>query len=137
MRALSWPKTTPYPHNFARANSVPCTLLRRPCNVRAMRHFIIIATTALWGCSDFPDLSARIDAQARAADYPALLPLDPLLARADALETQGAITPASVAAFDNQIAALRAKASRLRGPVIEPAVRARMRRGVAVPAAIR
>jgi len=102
-----------------------------------MRPTLIIAIASLVACTDFPDLDRRITDSARAAPYPTLQPLDPLLARAQNLADNGAITPASVAAFDDRIAGLRARAARLRGPVIDAATRARMRRGVAVSAAIR
>ena len=89
------------------------------------------------GCTQFPALDGTIDAAARAAPIPALQPLAPLLAQADATQANSQITAASVAALDDRIAALRARAAGLRGPVIERATLARMRRGVAVPAAIR
>lgn len=102
-----------------------------------MRFILLFTLATLGACADFPDLDARVDAATRDAAYPTLQPLDPLIARASALETNGQITTASVAAFDNRIANLRAKSARLRGPIIDAATRARMRRGVAVPVAIR
>lgn len=102
-----------------------------------MRLIVLIAMTGLAACADVPQLDDRIGEAARAADYPTLLPLDPLLAAAAANETAGQITPASVAAFDSRIATLRARAARIRGPVIDGATRRRMQRGVAIPAAIR
>ncbi|MCO4846707.1 MAG: hypothetical protein KC448_01895 [Yoonia sp.] len=102
-----------------------------------MRFILFLALAALGACADFPDLDARVDAATRDAAYPTLPPLDPLIARASALKTSGQITAASVAAFDVRIANLRAKSVRLRAPIIDAATLARMRRGVAVPAAIR
>jgi hypothetical protein len=102
-----------------------------------MRVILILATATLGACANFPDLDERVDAATQGAAYPTLQPLDPLIARASSLETNGQIAPASVAALDDRIANLRAKSTRLRGPIIDTATRSRMRRGVAVPAAIR
>lgn len=98
-------------------------------------NFFILATLA--ACAAQPNFDDRIDAAGRNADYPTLQPLAPLIARAAALNTAGKITPASVASFDSRIGDLRNKAQRLRGPIIDSGTRARMRRGVAVPVAIR
>lgn len=102
-----------------------------------MRTVFFIALATLAGCAEFPDFDDRITGSAQNADYPTLQPLDPLIASATALETSGQITTASVASFDNRVAALRTKANGLRGPIIDATTRTRMRRGVAVPAAIR
>lgn len=102
-----------------------------------MRLPLFILFAGLVACAEFPQLDANIDAAARAADYPRLQPLDPLLAQADALQATGQITPASVATFGARVASLTTRANRLRGPVIAASTLARMRRGVAVPAAIR
>lgn len=57
------------------------------------------------------------------ADYPALMPLDQLLAE----PAPAATTPAAVQAdLSTRAAALSARAQTLRGPVIDPATRARM-----------
>ena len=100
-----------------------------------MRIILMIAIAGLGACAEFPQLDDRIDAAALAADYPTLQPLDPLLAKA--ANQKNTITAASEAGFDSRIGTLRARAARLRGPVIDAATLARMRRGVAVPAAIR
>ncbi len=100
-----------------------------------MRIIFTIALIGLGACAPFPDLDDRIDATARTADFPTLQPLDPLLARV--ASNTGTITPASEAQFDTRVANLRSRAARLRGPVVDSATRARMRRGVAIPAAIR
>jgi len=122
---------------------MPCPSLPRTVIVREMKQakqpkmrvIMMIAIAGLGACAEFPQLDNRLDAAALAADYPILQPLDPLLAQA-AIQTD-TITPASEADFDRRIATLRARAARLRGPVIDAAPLARMRRGVAVPAAIR
>lgn len=93
-----------------------------------MRLIVLIAIAGLGACADFPEIDGTIDAAARNADFPTLQPLAPLLVAANQTGTQ--INPASVVNFDTRIA-------RLRGPVVDAATRARMQRGVAVPAAIR
>lgn len=56
------------------------------------------------------------------ADYPQLLPMDEILT-----DAAPAPDPAPLrAGLDRGAAALRARAAGLRGPVIEPAIRARM-----------
>ncbi len=99
--------------------------------------FILILTLATTGCTAFPNLDARVDAATRNAAYPTLQSLDPLIARASDLGTNGQITTVSVAAFIGRITNLRNKATRLRAPIIDTTTHTRMRRGVAVPAAIR
>lgn len=103
----------------------------------AMRLPIIIALASLVACAEFPQLDGTIDAAARAASYPTLQPLAPLLANAASMQTTGQFSDAANASFDARVAQLQNRAARLRGPVIDAATRAKMRRGVAVPAAIR
>lgn len=100
-----------------------------------MRLIVLIAIAGLGACAEFPKIDDTLDDAARAADYPTLLPLDPLLAQVSAMGTQ--ITPATEAGFSNRLVRLRNRAAQLRGPVIDAATRAHMQRGVAVPAAIR
>ncbi|MGV6811073.1 MAG: hypothetical protein ACWA47_02415 [Brevirhabdus sp.] len=45
--------------------------------------FVVCLSIGLTGCAEFPDLDASVSAQGRAADFPALLPMDALLARAN------------------------------------------------------
>lgn len=102
-----------------------------------MRGLIIITFTSLIGCTAFPNVSGQVSEAARAASYPQLQPLGPLLAKVEAQSTGTTNTPSTIASLEGRIAALHSRADRLRAPVIEPAIRAHMRRGVAVPAAIR
>lgn len=87
----------------------------------------IIAFVVLTACAEFPALDDRISDAARAADYPSLVPIETLLAAADALPH-----PGNNASFDQRIAALQARAAALRVPVINGATRSRMRSGVAL-----
>ncbi|CUH65576.1 hypothetical protein TG4357_01945 [Thalassovita gelatinovora] len=74
------------------------------------------ATTALifafylTGCADFPDLNDQIEPAARQADFPALLPLDPILAA----NADSQITKDTDKSLQARARALRARANRLR-----------------------
>lgn len=82
---------------------------------------------ALGACTQFPELDDTIDPAAEAADYPRLIPLEPMLAEARAAPARNAETEA---ALEARAAALRARAARLRGEVVDAETQARMRRGV-------
>lgn len=88
------------------------------------RPALILALTAalLAGCTGFPRLDGTISAHARRADYPRLAPIDQLIAGADDQQ----ITDVTIGGLQARIAGLRARAARLRGPVVDPATRARM-----------
>ena len=91
--------------------------------------FACLATVAtlLAGCSDFPELDAAITPTARNAEYPSLMPIDQLVA--DAQDVQ--ITEQTVTTLKGRAGSLRARAARLRGPIIDSATRARMRAAIA------
>lgn len=76
----------------------------------------IIVTLALAGLAacgpDIPALDARLDAGARAADYPELVPLGPLLAGVDAVPVRTAAAEGQ--SLEARAANLRARAARLR-----------------------
>ena len=87
---------------------------------------VFILLIGLAACTEFPALDGTVP-PAAANGPPDLVPLAPLLAQANATDrgaadVQSALTP--------RLANLRARAARLRGPVIPPAARARMLRGV-------
>lgn len=77
------------------------------------------------GCADIPQVGVAQASAAREAPYPSLVNLDALLAGATAMPAR--ITPATTAAMNDRVAALRARAARLRGPVVDPATRSQMR----------
>lgn len=82
---------------------------------------------ALMACATFPQLDDTISQADRDAPYPSLSDLDAVLASAPA--------PSALADSTEQlsrISALKARASRLRLPVLSQAERNRLRRGVAV-----
>ena len=86
---------------------------------------IVVAVTA---CTDFPDLGDAVSDRAARSDFPALQPIDALIARAATDETRSA-------EFNNQIivarvARLKARAARLKRPVISAKDRRRMTRAI-------
>ncbi|MFD2738460.1 hypothetical protein ACFSUD_02660 [Sulfitobacter aestuarii] len=85
-----------------------------------------LALLPLFGCTQFPALDATITPALEQADYPALVPLEPLLAEAQAPGIDEAQTRAGM---ENDIAALRARSAALRGPLLSPAERARLTAG--------
>ncbi|WP_375280779.1 hypothetical protein, partial [Pseudooctadecabacter sp.] len=81
----------------------------------------------LVACTEFPELDQRITPELAAAPVPDLVPIAPLIAQANAAAR---VTEASASTLSGRIAALNARAARLRGPVIPAPVRTRMLRGV-------
>lgn len=82
---------------------------------------------AISGCSDFPDLDGAVSARAQAADYPAILPLDGLLASVPAVEPG-----LGVGDLPERLRRLQARAANLRGrSVVDAGTRARMNAALA------
>ena len=79
---------------------------------------------ALTACVSFPDVPSQRPVS-EDAEYPRLLPLDELL-----VGPEPRATVAVIGNMQSRVDALRAKSVRLQGPVIEPALRSRMERGV-------
>jgi hypothetical protein len=79
-------------------------------------------------CTQFPDLEHRTDAAALEAPFPDLIPLGGLLAAAPAPSALVLAAPSA-----DRLARLRARAARLRGPVIDRMTRIRMTRGIPNP----
>lgn len=95
-----------------------------------MRLIPITALTCcalLAGCADIPDLDDRLTPAAKAAPYPALVPVEPLLA-----ETEQArqIDEDTAPDLQSRVASLRARAARLRRGVVDRGTRQRMDSGV-------
>ncbi|MFD0858729.1 hypothetical protein [Roseovarius aquimarinus] len=78
------------------------------------------------GCTPFPDLRDAASDAALAQPYPDLVPLSGL----DTQRGQSRITPDTVGTIEARIAALEARADRLRGDIVDPGTRRRMARGV-------
>ena len=89
---------------------------------------IAVAGLALAACAPPEDLPPALTAVAASdAPYPALAPLAGLLAQGAA---PGRVSAQTEARVTSAAAALRARAAALRGPVVDPATRARMVAGV-------
>ena len=81
----------------------------------------------LAGCTQFPQLDHTQTAQLEASEYPALVPVEPLLAQA----TQGRVDPVQTQSnLQGRVSRLRARAARLRGSVLTGAERQRLERGL-------
>ena len=91
-----------------------------------MRLILALTLAALAGCTTFPELDAVQTPGLANAPYPRLLPLGTLLAEGSAPRA----TPEAMGDVAARAARLRARADRLRSPVIDSATRARMARGV-------
>lgn len=87
---------------------------------------IIGFVLTLAGCSDFPELDGAVAPGLERAAYPRLVPVEPLIAGAQ--DTQ--ITDETEAGIAARVAALRARAARLRGSIVDDGTRERMRAGV-------
>ncbi len=86
------------------------------------------ATLALTvACTQFPALDRTITDDLSNADYPALVPLGPVLARA---QTSRVEPEQATAAIDARVAALRTRAARLRGSVLSGRERQRLAQGL-------
>jgi hypothetical protein len=100
-----------------------------------MRLMILVLLGGLAACAPFPDLDLPTDPAAGAGNGPALAPLGGTLARAAALETSARTGPEFTAGLPARLAALNTRAAWLRTtPVLDPAGRASLRRGVTAPA---
>lgn len=86
--------------------------------------FLPVLMVALAACTQFPELDDSVSPEVRQADFPPLVPLAPLLAANTSEPTRGADIAASL---QSRVAGLNARASRLRGSILSPAERARLR----------
>lgn len=94
----------------------------------AMRHWaMILAMGLLPACAEFPEVDAALAAEGTPDRFPALLPMDTLLARADGV----VITPQIGTDVAGRVAALNRRADRLRGPVLSRSERRRLQQAAA------
>ncbi|MCR8826289.1 hypothetical protein [Pseudosulfitobacter koreensis] len=85
---------------------------------------LIAAPLALAACAQFPELDAAISERAKAADYPELVNVAPILARA---ENDGPAPAVVQGNLEARVAALRSRAARIKGSsVIDSADRTRL-----------
>ncbi len=94
----------------------------RPDRHGAGRYVGLFVCLTLGACAERPDVASRIDPAALSEPGPVLMPLSPVLAAADGIAAAGPVAGPPPA----RLAALRARAAGLRGPVVGPAVRAAM-----------
>lgn len=90
-------------------------------------HYLPLIVALLTGCAQFPQLDATITPEQEVADYPALVPIQPLLAQA---QTTQRTAPAVQANLEGRVARLRARAARLRGSVLSGRERTRLAQGL-------
>jgi hypothetical protein len=85
-----------------------------------------VALGTLGACTQFPELDRTVTPDLEAAEYPALVPVEPLLAKA----TTGRVDPIQTeAALQGRLSRLRARAAGLRGSVLSGRERQRLREG--------
>lgn len=111
----------------ARLRGAPPLVHKFPMIRPARLLFVTVAALVLTGCAQFPELDQRVTADLDAADYPLLVPVDPLLAaatagRVDVVQTQSTL--------EGRVDRLRARAARLRGSVLSGRERQRLARGL-------
>lgn len=81
---------------------------------------------ALSACAPFPAIDSPLTPADRAAGFPVLAPIEPVIAAAQA---PGEITAADIATTDARLQALRNRAAALRGPVLTRAEQAALQGG--------
>lgn len=94
------------------------------------RGVLLFVGFALAACTQFPDLNQSVSPEARNGDFPALVPVEVL--RADAPPQQ--VTDTTTTSLEARVAALRSRASRLKGTVLNRSARARLEQKPDIPA---
>ena len=87
----------------------------------------LLVACGLAACTQFPELDRTVSPELAASAYPALVPLEPVLAQAAAGRVDARATQASLEA---RVARLRARAARLRGSVLTGRERQRLAAGL-------
>lgn len=88
-----------------------------------MRAAALVLCLALTACTQFPELDGAVTPDLKNADFPALVPLDPLRAQATAVVGDPVETTNRL---ENRVAALRARAAALqRRPIVDASTRSR------------
>jgi hypothetical protein len=96
-------------------------------NNRALSGLCALAMLLPAACTQFPALDSRATPEMQAADYPALVPIDPLLAKATAGQVN---TTQTEQVLDARVARLQARAAGLRGSVLTGAEKQRLAQGL-------
>lgn len=95
--------------------------------MRTARLIALFCAASLSACAEFPELDAQITSEMRRADYPSLISTQSLQGPPAPL-----ITPQSQGALSARVAALKARAARLRGSVVSPATKRRLRAPITI-----
>jgi len=93
-----------------------------PTSHHLSRVFALLLTLCLSACSQFPALDENTTAQTRRAPYPDLVPAEDLHAQV----AEARVTDQTTLSLEARVAALRARAVRLRGTVIDGTSRRRL-----------
>ncbi|WP_298971322.1 hypothetical protein [uncultured Roseobacter sp.] len=84
---------------------------------------LLILPLSLAGCVQFPEIDDATGQVAEQADYPDLVPLEPVLG---ALPTTTGDSDETQAQLEARVSGLKARANGLRGPVLSDGDRARL-----------
>lgn len=79
------------------------------------------------GCTQFPELDHTQTDDLYNADYPALVPIEPILAR---IEPVGDTAQQTQQGIDSRLSALRNRADQMRGTVLSAAERRKLQTGL-------
>lgn len=111
----------------ARLHAAPKLVHQDIMTRRFALFFLATAALALSACTQFPDLEhTRTDAL-KDAEYPALVPIEPILA---AIEPPGTLPDETTAGINTRLAALRGRAEGLRGDVLSADDKRRLAEGL-------
>ncbi|MEP5729212.1 MAG: hypothetical protein ABJL67_07535 [Sulfitobacter sp.] len=86
-----------------------------------------LTTLGLTACTQFPDLEHTQSTDLKRAAYPALVPIQPILAQ-NAAPAPDSVEVAST--LTTRIDGLRTRAERMRGPILTNAERRRLEQGL-------
>ncbi len=100
---------------------------KQPMKRLALLWSLPLAALSLAACTQFPDLDRTQTAALEAADYPALVPMEPLLARAAAPGADPVQTETTLTA---RVAGLRGRANAMRGSVLSGVEKQRLEQGL-------
>lgn len=115
------PATQPYPTHPP--------LPRTATGQRVRASLLAALVLGVTGCTQFPELDARLTEADLQAQPPALIPAERILAGTDT-QAIGADTQSTL---EDRVAALQTRADTLRGTALEAETRARMQAGVNLP----
>lgn len=106
--------------------------MQQGCQNNAMKRAVVLcslplAILLLVGCTQFPELDHTVTKETNDARYPALVPIEPLIAQSRSTDVDPVETEASLQA---RLASLRARANRLRGSVLSGREKQRLEAGL-------